>query len=269
MGNGWSNSICLRASGAWLGAPANDSSRGAAYFFPIGCSAPELQVQPTQQVLIPGGTAHFSTRSDDDGATFQWRRNGVALAEGGRFIGTTTRTLTIAGVQTDDEGNFDCVVSNECGRITTYPAQLICRPVLLSERALIDAGDAGSLGARWVHALAWDSSLGTFVSFGGRDAANVYNNDTLIWNGTAWEPAASDMLPPARTDHAMCSAPGGGLLLFGGRGSDGQLLNDTWLFQAGQWTPVLTLHAPGLRPGTFSSRNFRTVSNPAPAVYAY
>lgn len=54
-------------------------------------------------------------------ATYAWRRNGEPLVDGalphGTVIsGASTPSLTIAGNHPSDTGNYDCVVTNNCGR---------------------------------------------------------------------------------------------------------------------------------------------------------
>lgn len=44
--------------------------------------------------------------------TYQWRRGGEYLSEGGGMSGTTTDTLTIASVGKSDGGKYTCVVTN-------------------------------------------------------------------------------------------------------------------------------------------------------------
>ena len=66
--------------------------------------------------------------------SYQWRSNGINLADGptasGAMIaGATTATLTISAVALTDTGAaFDCVVSNTCGLARTDPAGLRVTP---------------------------------------------------------------------------------------------------------------------------------------------
>jgi hypothetical protein len=56
--------------------------------------------------------------------TFQWRRNGVPLLDGGRVSGTSTPTLTIAAALSTDNGLYSCVASNSCFGQTSADARL-------------------------------------------------------------------------------------------------------------------------------------------------
>ena len=82
--------------------------------------------------------------------TYQWRRDGVALADSTRISGTRTPTLTISGVQLDDAGTYDLVVTDTCGTGVSNPATLIvvdpCAGVRLPLLFVASAG-AGSVWA--------------------------------------------------------------------------------------------------------------------------
>jgi hypothetical protein len=66
---------------------------------------------------VVGGTAPFS---------YQWRKDGVPLADGpsaggGTVAGATSADLAVAGAGTADAGAYDCVVGNACGFATKPP----------------------------------------------------------------------------------------------------------------------------------------------------
>ncbi len=72
-----------------------------------------------------GGTAQFGVLAAGDGTiTYQWQKNGTDLADGGRYSGTTTETLTITGAAAEDRGNYRCVVAAGCGTATSQEAAL-------------------------------------------------------------------------------------------------------------------------------------------------
>lgn len=61
--------------------------------------------------------------------TYQWTRNGVALADGGHpdglgVTGASTPVLRLTGLPIDQPGAFACTVSNACGSDTSAPAIL-------------------------------------------------------------------------------------------------------------------------------------------------
>jgi hypothetical protein len=55
---------------------------------------------------------------------YQWLFNGTPLTDGSRFNGTTTTNLVITGVQTNDGGNYQLVVTNSYGTATSTSAVL-------------------------------------------------------------------------------------------------------------------------------------------------
>jgi hypothetical protein len=56
----------------------------------------------------------YSVTATGGGLTYQWRKNGVALANGGNISGATTSSLTISAVTVADNGTYDVVVGGTC-----------------------------------------------------------------------------------------------------------------------------------------------------------
>jgi hypothetical protein len=56
--------------------------------------------------------------------SYQWRKDGVNLADDGRISGATTPNLLIQPARLPDSGAYDVVVSNNWGSITSQPASL-------------------------------------------------------------------------------------------------------------------------------------------------
>lgn len=96
----------------------------------IPCS-PLVTTQPSNVSTTIGGTASFSVVADDRGGgalTYQWRRNGTALANGGSISGATSPNLGINPVAAGDVGNYDCVITNFCGGNPSIIATLTTGP---------------------------------------------------------------------------------------------------------------------------------------------
>ena len=80
---------------------------------------PQMMVQPTNQYLVPGGTAKFTaSASGSPTLMYQWIINGTAMSGG------TNASLTITNVQASDTGNYQLVVSNAFGSATSQSALL-------------------------------------------------------------------------------------------------------------------------------------------------
>ena len=87
--------------------------------------APSIASQPQAQSVATGADATFTVQATGSGTlTYQWKKNGSALADGGRVSGATTAVLTIASVTTDDAGNYSVLVTNSAGSVASSAAAL-------------------------------------------------------------------------------------------------------------------------------------------------
>lgn len=113
--DGFGNSVAISGTTAIAGAPYDDdrgSNAGAAHLFR---TAGPVLIQPSGLVVEPGETAEFELRLIDPvGVTYQWRRNGVALADAGHISGSSTPVLRIVAGP-DDVALYDCVFARSYG----------------------------------------------------------------------------------------------------------------------------------------------------------
>lgn len=80
-------------------------------------AVPAITAQPVGGTVQPGGTLTLSvTATGTPAPTYQWRRNGVAIA------GATAATYTIANAAGADTGSYTVVVSNSVGSVTSASA---------------------------------------------------------------------------------------------------------------------------------------------------
>jgi hypothetical protein len=90
---------------------------------PAPAAAPTISAQPGAQSADAGQTATFSVMAAGSAPlTFQWRRNGVAIV-GADLAVYVTPVLTSA----DDGAQFDVVVANAAGSVTSEPVGLTVR----------------------------------------------------------------------------------------------------------------------------------------------
>ncbi|MAY75759.1 MAG: hypothetical protein CMJ31_13795 [Phycisphaerae bacterium] len=72
-------------------------------------------LQPQSDIASPGGTLVFDalarTALGADAMSYQWRRDGVDLADGPRVSGARTRILTVSDVTAGDAGSYELVVT--------------------------------------------------------------------------------------------------------------------------------------------------------------
>lgn len=82
-------------------------------------TAPVIAAQPRSQTVLAGGSVTLSADvSGASGITYQWRRNGVAIP------GATGATHTVTNASAAEAGNYDVVITNPLGSVTSSIAQL-------------------------------------------------------------------------------------------------------------------------------------------------
>ena len=87
---------------------------------------PWIILAPVSQRVLLGGTASFAvTARGTPPLSYQWRKNGTPLADGGGLSGATSNSLTIGRTVLSDEGNYSVVVSNQWGLAASPMAALI------------------------------------------------------------------------------------------------------------------------------------------------
>jgi outer membrane protein assembly factor BamB len=88
-------------------------------------TAPLITAQPQSRTNSVGTTATFSvTATGTESLSYQWRRDSVNLSDGSNVVGATTPTLTLANVQPADAANYQVVVANASGSVTSAVATL-------------------------------------------------------------------------------------------------------------------------------------------------
>jgi len=79
----------------------------------------------TSRSAVVGSHAVLSAAASGFGPlTYQWRKDGVPLSDGGTISGATTPTLTIDPVAFTDAGFYDVVVTDSCGSVASNTATL-------------------------------------------------------------------------------------------------------------------------------------------------
>lgn len=80
---------------------------------------PRFVASPWSRTVVEGSRVSLKLAvSGQAPFTFQWRKDGLDVVDGGGVSGATTRELVIASAQAGDAGSYDCVVSNVCGSKT-------------------------------------------------------------------------------------------------------------------------------------------------------
>jgi hypothetical protein len=100
--------------------------------------APVVTTQPVGAVVQPD--RHYNLRvdvsSDDIALTYEWRKDGVTIVDGGSFSGQGTDELSIDPMNDSTEGIYSVRISNTCGTVTSdavsvlLPGHRVAPPVV-------------------------------------------------------------------------------------------------------------------------------------------
>ena len=108
------------------------------YRFAESNFAPSILFPPQNQTNNVTSTATFSVTADGAGPLlYQWRKNGLNLADSGNVSGATTPRLTLSNVSPSDAASYDVVV-NGFGSVTSSPPATLTiisnqAPVIISQ----------------------------------------------------------------------------------------------------------------------------------------
>ncbi|HEY0945865.1 MAG TPA: immunoglobulin domain-containing protein, partial [Opitutaceae bacterium] len=118
--------VGILAQGQYGGAAAIDNFTIAAVPPPV---APSITTQPQSQAVAEGQDATFSVAASGTAPlSYQWKKGGADLTDGGRISGSTTATLTLTGAEAADAGSYTVVVTNTVGSATSNAATLAVHP---------------------------------------------------------------------------------------------------------------------------------------------
>ncbi|MBA4137822.1 MAG: hypothetical protein C0518_10940 [Opitutus sp.] len=117
----------LAAAGSYdvvISNPAGSLTSNAAQLTVLAV-APAITANPNAQLVTTGGSASFSVAATGSAPlSYQWRRNGSALSNGGNITGAQSATLTVSPAALADVGSYDVVVTNSAGFATSTSAPL-------------------------------------------------------------------------------------------------------------------------------------------------
>lgn len=90
-----------------------------------GVLPPAISSQPVSTAVYPGRNARFAiTAVGTEPIQYQWRKDGVNLADGGNVAGANTLAVSLTAVTAADDGDYDVIVSNAGGSVTSSVAVL-------------------------------------------------------------------------------------------------------------------------------------------------
>jgi alpha-tubulin suppressor-like RCC1 family protein len=80
---------------------------------------PVITSHPISQVLSLGDEVIFSISVTGTGLSYQWRKDGAVLANGGNVSGATTSSLRVTNLGAGNAGAYSVVVSNSSGSVVS------------------------------------------------------------------------------------------------------------------------------------------------------
>ncbi len=86
--------------------------------------ATSITTQPVSLNANSGDNVQFTVSATGSNLTYQWKKDGANINNGGNISGATTSSLTITSVTTSDQGDYTCQVSGDCGTLTSNAATL-------------------------------------------------------------------------------------------------------------------------------------------------
>lgn len=99
---------------------------------------PTISTQPQSQTAAPGGALTFSVAAGGTNLSYQWQRNGVAIA------GANGASLAITASTTDSGAQYTVVVSNTAGQVQSQAAVLTLLTSGAGSLSLVAGGLGGS-----------------------------------------------------------------------------------------------------------------------------
>ncbi len=87
-------------------------------------SQTQIISQPDDVTAEIDSEVEFSVEANGENLTYQWRKNGINLSESSVIQGVKTKNLTIKHVSESLAGNYDVIVTGDCGEVTSEAASL-------------------------------------------------------------------------------------------------------------------------------------------------
>ncbi len=141
-------------------------------------SPPAITAQPLSQTCVVGMTVTLNvTAVADQPFSYQWRKDGTNLTDGGAVSGSATSALTISNITLAGAGTYSVVVSNALNSVPSASAMLTVLPATPSTASMTNLHifSGGSDGAFLYGGLAEgkDGNLYGMAEGGGQDFAGT------------------------------------------------------------------------------------------------
>ncbi len=98
----------------------------------IGPFPPSILNQPSAISAPAAALVSFSVNVAGQGQLgYRWRRQGTNISDGGKFSGALSPALSISNVQSAEMWNYSVLITNAYGSVTSSPAPLALRPLVV------------------------------------------------------------------------------------------------------------------------------------------
>jgi uncharacterized delta-60 repeat protein len=177
--------------------------------------APELFTQPESRTLAAGTSLlyNLSARAAAP-VNYRWYRNGNLLTNGGSISGATNLIFVVSNLTTNDTGNYEMVVSNAFGMVTSATAYVVVYlPPAGRWSGFASNGGAGNLSVYAAATLTNGSLIlgGTFTQV----YTPLSSRACLVMLGTNGSPASSFTNSANSTVYDVVVQPDGKFLVGG------------------------------------------------------
>ncbi|MDB6026329.1 MAG: large protein, partial [Verrucomicrobiales bacterium] len=85
---------------------------------------PIISSSPVSQTRGPGGAVTFAVTAAGTSLSYTWQKGGTNLVDGGNVSGVSTTNLVLTSLSAGDAGNYQVIVSNVYGAVTSSVAIL-------------------------------------------------------------------------------------------------------------------------------------------------
>jgi hypothetical protein len=135
---------------------------------------PQVMLQPTPHRLYTSGSAQLQVQAEGaNPLVYQWRQNGTNLNDGGNISGSQTTNFAIANLTLSNGGNYDVVITNSYGSVTSSVANL----------SVVVESQADSAFEAWIAAYVVTNGYQTYVvnNVTDRNFAFMWQQAYMIW----------------------------------------------------------------------------------------
>ncbi|HVU34278.1 MAG TPA: immunoglobulin domain-containing protein [Opitutaceae bacterium] len=131
----------------------------------VAPTAPSFSTQPQNESVSAGGTAIFAVQvAGTSPFTYQWKKNGAALTDGGNVSGSKTANLTLTNVQAGDAATYSVVATNSVSStpsnnatltvtgvtaVPSFTTQPSSKSVPIGATATLTAAASGATSYQW------------------------------------------------------------------------------------------------------------------------